>query len=172
VQLIKDQKIIEDNWQRITEIATDASLPTVDFPGGDVPGGNIIVPFAYWLENREALSSREGKLGVCIDGDNDIQEVVKDIEHFDLIALDFPAFVDGRSYTHARLLRDRYNFEGELRAVGDVLRDQLFFMQRCGINSFQLREDKDMQDALNAFTELSVKYQTAADGAEPIYKYR
>ena len=62
--------------------------------------------------------------------------------------------------------------EGELRAVGDVLRDQLFFMQRCGINSFQLREDKDMQDALNAFTELSVKYQTAADGAEPIYKYR
>jgi len=167
VQLIKDQKIIEDNWQRITEIATDASLPK-----GDVPGGNIIVPFAYWLENREALSSREGRLGVCIDGDNDIQEVVKDIEHFDLIALDFPAFADGRSYTHARLLRDRYNFEGELRAVGDVLRDQLFFMQRCGINSFQLREDKDMQDALNAFTELSVKYQTAADGAEPVYKYR
>jgi len=162
VQLIKDQKIIEDNWQRITEIATDASLPT----------GDVIVPFAYWLENREALSSREGRLGVCIDGDNDIQEVVKNIEHFDLIALDFPAFVDGRSYTHARLLRDRYNFEGELRAVGDVLRDQLFFMQRCGINSFQLREDKDMQDALNAFTELSVKYQTAADGAEPIYKYR
>jgi len=162
VQLIKDQKIIEDNWQRITEIATDASLPT----------GDVIVPFAYWLENREALSSREGRLGVCIDGDNDIQEVVKDIKHFYLIALDFPAFADGRSYTHARLLRDRYNFEGELRAVGDVLRDQLFFMQRCGINSFQLREDKDMQDALNAFTELSVKYQTAADGAEPIYKYR
>ncbi len=162
MKLIKDQKIVEDTWQRITEITEDASLPT----------GDVIVPFAYWLENREALSSREGMLGVCIDCDNDIQEVVKDIEHFDLIALDFPAFVDGRSYSHARLLRVRYNFEGELRAVGDILRDQLFFMQRCGINSFQLREDKDMQDALNAFTELSVKYQTAADGAEPIYKYR
>jgi len=81
VKLIKDQKIVEDTWQRITEITEDASLPT----------GDVIVPFAYWLENREALSSREGMLGVCIDGDNDIQEVVKDIEHFDLIALDFPA---------------------------------------------------------------------------------
>jgi len=172
VQLIKDQKIVEDGWQRITEIAADESLPKSDVPGGDVPGGDVIVPFAYWLENREALSNRDGMLGVCIDGDDDIQEVAKDIEHFDLIALDFPAFADGRSYSHARLLRDRYKFEGELRAVGDVLRDQLFFMQRCGINSFQLREDKDMQDALNAFTELSVKYQTAADGAEPIYKYR
>jgi uncharacterized protein (DUF934 family) len=162
VQLIKDQKIVEDNWQRITEVTADTDLPT----------GDVIVPFAYWLENSEALSSREGMLGVCIDGDNDIQEVVKDIEHFDLIALDFPAFADGRSYSHARLLRDRYKFEGELRAVGDVLRDQLFYMQRCGINSFQLREDKDMQDALKAFTELSVKYQTAADGVEPVYKYR
>jgi len=172
VQLIKDQKIVEDTWQRITEITADTDLPTVDVLGGDVPGANIIVPFAYWLENRDALSNRDGMLGVCIDGDVDIQEVVKDIEHFDLIALDFPAFADGRCYSHARLLRDRYNFKGELRAVGDILRDQLFYMQRCGINSFQLREDKDMQDALNAFTELSVKYQTAADGAEPVYKYR
>jgi len=162
VQIIKDQKIVDDSWQRITEIAADESLPT----------GDVIIPFAFWLEHKESLSNREGMLGVCIDGDVDIEEVAKDIEHFDLIALDFPAFVDGRSYSHARLLRDRYNFEGELRAVGDVLRDQLFFMQRCGINSFQLREDKDMQDALNAFTELSVKYQTAADGVEPVYKYR
>ena len=167
MQLIKDQKIVDDTWQRITEITTDANLPK-----GDVPGSNIIVPFAYWLENKESLVNKDGMLGVCIDGDVDIQDVVKDIEHFDLIALDFPAFPDGRSYSHARLLRDRYNFEGELRAVGDILRDQLFFMQRCGINSFQLREDKDIQDALNAFNELSVKYQTAADGAEPVYKYR
>jgi uncharacterized protein (DUF934 family) len=167
VQLIKDQKIVDDTWQRIIEITADANLPK-----DDVPGGNIIVPFAYWLENKESLVNKDGMLGVCIDGDVDIQDVVKDIEHFDLIALDFPAFADGRSYSHARLLRDRYNFEGELRAVGDILRDQLFFMQRCGINSFQLREDKDIQDALNAFNELSVKYQTAADGAEPVYKYR
>lgn len=161
MQLIKDQKIIEDNWQRLVEITTDANIPE----------GNIIVPFAYWLTHREILSCRDSMLGVCIH-DDDIEEVAKDINHFDLIALDFPVFVDGRSYSHARLLRERYNFKGELRAVGDVLRDQLLFMQRCGINAFQLRKDKDIQDALNAFSELPVKYQTAADGATPVYKYR
>ncbi len=163
MKIIKDQVIVEDSWERLVEITPDSSLPT---------GGDIIIPFAYWLAHKDDLSNREGKVGVCIGGDDDAQEVAKDIEHFDLIALDFPAFTDGRSYSHARLLRDRYNFKGELRAVGDVLRDQLFFMQRCGINSFQLREDKDLEDALNAFTELSVKYQTAADGAEPVYKHR
>ncbi len=162
MQLIKDQKIIEDNWQHLIEIAADTSIPT----------GDVIVPFIYWLEHKETLSNRDGMLGVCINGDNDTEEVAKDIKHFDLIALDFPALTDGRSYSHARLLRDRYNFKGELRAVGDVLRDQLLFMQRCGINSFQLREDKDIQDALNAFSELPVKYQAAADGVKPLYKYR
>ena len=162
MQLIKDQKIVEDSWQRLVEITPDESLPA----------GDIIVPFSYWLDNKEVLLNREAKLGVCVDGDDETEEVAKDIEHFDLIALDFPTFADGRSYSHARLLRDRYSFKGELRAVGDVLRDQLFYMQRCGINSFQLREDKDIEDALNAFAEISVKYQTAADRAEPIYKYR
>ena len=162
MQVIKDQKIIEDSWERLPDLAVDANIPA----------GDIIVPFTFWLAHKEELLERDGKLGVCINGDDDTQEVAKYIEHFDLIALDFPVFVDGRSYSHARLLRDRYNYKGELRAVGDVLRDQLFFMQRCGIDSFQLREDKDMQDALKAFSELSVKYQTAADGAEPVYKYR
>ncbi len=162
MQVIKDKKIIEDSWQRLTEIAPDASLPA----------GDIIIPFAYWIENKQALLAREGKLGVTINGDVEILEVVNEIEHFDLIALEFPVFTDGRSYSHARLLRDRYGYTGELRAVGDVLRDQLFYMQRCGIDSFQLRADKDPEDALNAFSELSVQYQTAADGVEPVYKYR
>ncbi len=162
MKIIKDQVIVEDGWKRLSEIEPDASLPA----------GDVIIPCAYWLEHKDTLMSREGKLGICINGDDDMYEVAKDIEHFDLIALDFPAFVDGRSYSNARLLRDRYNFKGELRAVGDVLRDQLFYMQRSGINAFQLREDKNLEDALNAFTELSVKYQTAADGAEPVYKYR
>ncbi len=162
MQLIKDKKIVEDSWQRLVEITSGESLPA----------GDIIVPFSYWLNNKEVLPNREGMLGVCINGDDDIHAVAKDIENFDLIALDFPVFTDGRCYSHARLLRDRYHYQLELRAVGDVLRDQLFFMQRCGINSFQLRKDKDAQDALNAFNEISVKYQAATDDAEPVYKYR
>jgi uncharacterized protein (DUF934 family) len=162
MKIIKDQVIVEDSWERLLEIEPDVGLPA----------GDVIIPFAYWLKHKDTLTNRKGKLGVCISGDDDTHEVAKDIEHFDLIALDFPVFADGRSYSHARLLRDRYSFKGELRAVGDVLRDQLFYMLRCGINSFQLRQDKDLEDALKAFSEISVKYQTAADGAEPIYKYR
>ena len=162
LRVIKDNRIIEDQWQRLESIE----------PGQPLPGGDIIVPWSYWMENREALSARDGKLGVCINGDDETEAVATYIDHFDLIALDFPVFKDGRSYSHARLLRERFNYKGELRAVGDVLRDQLFFMKRCGIDSFQLRSDRDMEDALNAFNDFTVKYQTATDGVPPIYRLR
>ena len=89
-----------------------------------------------------------------------------------IIALDFPAFKDGRSYSHARILRDRYNYEGELRAIGNVLRDQMFFMLRCGINCFEVTEGKNAEDALKSFNDFTVRYQAAADDAVPIYKLR
>ncbi len=162
MRVIKNNSIIEDNWQRIDQIDNDQTLPE----------GDVIVPFSYWLANREVLSNRNSGLGVCINGDIETEEVAKDLDHFSMIALEFPKFTDGRSYSHARLLRDRYGFKGELRAVGDVLRDQLFFMQRCGIDSFELRKDKDIEDAINAFSEITIRYQAAADCPEPAYKSR
>ncbi len=162
MRVIKDKQIIEDNWQRLDQIDVDQELPE----------GKAIFPFSYWQANRGKLIEQGSKYAVCINGDDATEEVAKDLEHFELIALEFPVFADGRSYSHARLLRQKYNYKGELRAVGDVLRDQLFFMQRCGIDSFHLREDKDIEDALNAFNDFSVKYQSAADGAEPLYKVR
>jgi uncharacterized protein (DUF934 family) len=162
LRVIKDNRIIEDEWQRLKEI------DVVD----ELPEGKVIMPFTYWQANRDRLIAQNKKYAVCINGDVETEEVVKDMEHFELIALDFPVFTDGRSYSHARLLRERYGYTGELRAVGDVLRDQLFFMQRCGIDSYQVREDENIEDALNAFTELSVKYQTAADRVQPVYKLR
>jgi len=162
LRVIKDNRIIEDEWQRLQEIDVVEELPA----------GKVIMPFAYWQANRDQLIAQNKKYAVCINGDNETEAVVKDMDHFELIALDFPAFTDGRSYSHARLLRERYGYTGELRAVGDVLRDQLFFMQRCGIDSYQVREDKNIEDALKAFTEFSVKYQTAADRVQPVYKLR
>lgn len=162
MQVIKDNSIIEDNWQRIDQIDNDEPLPE----------GNVIVPFDYWLANREVLANRNSGLGVCINGDVETEEVAKYLDHFSMIALEFPKFTDGRSYSHARLLRDRYEFKGELRAVGDVLRDQLFFMLRCGIDSFELRKDKDIEDALHAFSEITIRYQAAADCPQPAYKSR
>ena len=162
MQVIKHRQIVTDDWQRLTDIK----------PGDELPSGKLIMPFAYWQANREKLVAMNKQYAVCINGDHETEEVARDLAHFELIALEFPAFKDGRCYTHARLLRERYAYSGELRAVGDVLRDQLFFMERCGIDSFEVRADKDIHDALKAFTEFSVKYQTAADRAVPIYKLR
>ncbi len=162
MRVIKDNQIVEDQWQRLEKIE----------PGQPLPEGDIIVPFAYWLANRETLLDRNGNTAVSITGDNKIDEVAGVASQFDLIALEFPLFKDGRCYSHARLLKERYGYKGELRAVGDVLRDQLFFMKRCGIDSFQLKAEKDLQDALKSFNDFTVKYQTATDAAPPIYKLR
>ncbi len=162
MRVIKDREIIEDDWEQIADIENDQPLPE----------GNKIIPFDYWSANKEKIIASGKKVAVCINGGHDTEKVAKSLSHFSMIALDFPAFTDGRSYSHARLLRERYGYRGELRAVGDVLRDQLYFMHRCGIDSFQVREDKDIEDALKAFNEFSVKYQTAADGAEPVYRLR
>lgn len=162
MQVIKDRKILEDEWSLLRELDSAASVPT----------GKVIVPFSYWQANRDVLLEQNSDHAVWIDGDIETEELVNDLAHFSIIGLDFPAFKDGRSYSHARLLRDRYNFEGDLRAIGDVLRDQLFFMHRCGINSYELNEGKDAEDALKAFEEFTVRYQAAADDAVPIYKLR
>ncbi len=159
MQVIKQRALIEDAWQ----------LAGLEDP---LPAGDVIVPWARWQRERAVLRQRPGKLGVMINGDDDLDAVVADLDHFALIALEFPRYADGRCYSAARLLRDRYRYPGELRAVGDVLRDQLFYMERCGIDSFQLRPGEDYQRALQAFRELSVKYQPAADRAPPIYRLR
>ena len=163
MRVIKDNKVIEDNWQRIDKAAEAAPLPP----------GDIIVSYAYWKTHREQLLQRKGgRFGICIYGDDAIEDIKADLQHFRIIALDFPVFRDGRNYSHARLLRERFGYQGELRAVGDVLRDQLFFLRRCGIDAFQIREDKNIEDALESFADFSQVYQPAADGAVPVYKNR
>lgn len=158
--LVKDNAVVEDTWIRLESVS------------GPLPDGDIIIPFSYWREHPDEFTGREGRLGVCLNGDDEPEELVAKLKQFDLVALDFPVFKDGRCYSHARLLRERYGYEGELRAVGEVLRDQLFFMKRCGINSFQIADDRDVDDVLKGFSDFSVTYQTAADGAQPVYKQR
>jgi uncharacterized protein (DUF934 family) len=162
LRVIKDNQVVDDGWVRVAALE----------PGQAVPEGDVILPFRYWKENRTGLIGRKGRIAVCLDGDDRVEAMAGELDQFELIALDFPKFRDGRCYSHARLLRDRYHYKGDIRAVGDVLRDQLFFMKRCGISSFHVRGDKNINDALTAFRDFTVKYQTAADGAPPVYKLR
>ncbi len=162
MQVIKDGSVIDDDWLLIRDI--EDSSP--------IPGGDVILPLAFWHANRNQLLKTKKKHAIWIDGSIETESFLGDIEFFSIIALDFPTFKDGRSYSHARLLRERYNYKGELRAVGDVLQDQLFFMERCGINSFQIRDDKDIEQALNGFKSFSNRYQAAADNTIPISKKR
>ncbi len=162
MRVIKDRRLLEDEWQLIRAPEADMALPT----------GAVIVPFAYWQAEREALLQQDGPKAVWIDGSVETEALLDDLDKFALIALDFPVFKDGRSYTHARLLRERYGYRGELRAIGDVLRDQIFFMRRCGIDSYAMKKSADINAVLSAFEDFSVNYQTAADSAPPLYKLR
>lgn len=159
MKVIKDQKIVQDAWQRVPDNAP-------------LPSGDVILSWARWQHEADELAQHQGRIAVSINGDDDVEALIPHLAKFDLIAIEFPQFVDGRGYSLARLLRQRYGYQGELRAIGDVLRDQLYFMARCGIDSFAVREDKDFEDALNAFQEFSVTYQGAADEGKPIYRQR
>lgn len=159
--IIKGKQIVDDPWR---------TLP--DEPQGEPGPGDIIVPFRYWQEHRDTLVKRNSRLGVKLAPDEGPELIQDDLDHFDVIALHFPTFRDGRHYSHARLLRERYGYTGELRATGDVLRDQVFFMHRCGFDAFEPNPDHDIEDVLAGFDDFSVTYQPAADEPLPLFRRR
>ncbi len=167
--IIKNRAVIDDAWQ-VVRAAEDGALPTV----AELPAGKVLVPFAYWQAEREALVAARGKdeLGVWLAPDSEPADVVADFDRLALIAVDFPRFGDGRGYSTAHLLRQRHGWTGELRAIGDVLRDQLNYMARCGFDAFAVRADRDPHDALAAFTEFSERYQGAVDETVPLFRRR
>ncbi|WP_111656507.1 DUF934 domain-containing protein [Isoalcanivorax indicus] len=160
-QIIKDGVIVDDTWQRLDAEAL-AALQAL-------PDGPVIVPLAYWQAHRESLKAR-GDVGVCLEPGEEPAALADDFAALPLVAINFPAFKDGRGYSYARELRTRYGFKGEVRAVGDVLRDQLFYMQRVGFNAFVIRADRDIHDALNGLRDFSVTYQGDVNDPRPIYR--
>ena len=163
--LIKDRKLAADNWQ-LLDRGADGALPTAP------ADGDVIVPFSVWQSSRDALLAREGKLGVWLAGDDDPADIAADLEHFEVVAVRFVSFTDGRGYSTARLLRERYGWRGELRAIGDIQRDQVFYLARCGFDALSLREGEDVETALAAFSDLSDAYQTAVDRRVPLFRRR
>jgi len=167
-RIIRDRRIVDDDWIRLDDAAP---LP---------PAGKVLVSQARWLAERAALAAR-GDVGVVIAPTLDVYELRDDLPRLSLVAVPF-GFIqpkpeggrtfDGRGYSQARLLREQLGYRGEIRAVGDVFRDAMFYMQRCGVNAFELPPGQDLEDALRAFGDFSLGYQGAADGQPPIFRRR
>jgi len=164
-KLIKYRAVANDSWQRL-EQGADGTLPPLP------ASGDVLVPLAFWRARREELADRPGRMGVWLDSGEDPAEIAGDLERLALVAVNFPKFGDGRGFSTARLLRERYGYRGELRAVGDVLRDQLLFLARCGFDAFALRDDQDENEALSAFEVFSEGYQPWVGQALPLFRRR
>ncbi|MBK4734359.1 DUF934 domain-containing protein [Noviherbaspirillum pedocola] len=161
--IIKDRQIVADDWQ-IIKLAEGETTESVA-----LPEGRIIVPLAVWQARRETLLSR-GNVGVWLASDERPEALKEDVATLPVIAVDFPKFADGRGYSIAYNLRARLGYTGELRAIGDVLRDQLFYMQRVGFNAFATREDRSIEDALKGLTDFSEAYQASWDQKMPLFR--
>ena len=163
--LIKKRRIVADSW-RLLEPGADRALPEVP------AAGDLIVPLAVWQARRDALLARPGRLGLWLDSNESPEAIADDLGHFALVTVNFPKFGDGRGYSTARLLRERHHFKGELRAVGEVLRDQLLFLEMCGFDAYALRDDQDAEDALRAFADFSEAYQASVTQPVPLFRRR
>jgi len=148
-RLLRDAKIAVDEWRYVAEAAADDAAP-------------LIVTLAQWQLEPDTWLARGTALGVVLSPAHHVEQLAPDLRHFSLVAAEFSGPGEGRGYTQARLLRERWNFKGELRATGYVRRDQLFFMARCGFNSFEL-PDTDIEDAYTAFSTFTAAYQPAND---------
>ncbi|HSC79217.1 MAG TPA: DUF934 domain-containing protein [Chitinolyticbacter sp.] len=161
-KLIVNREIVEDRWTRIT--AADDGSVTLPAEGA------VIVPYQYWLAHRDELAARE--IGVCFAPDDEPESLPVNANHFGVIAVDFPAFTDGRGFSIGRLLRERHGYTGELRAVGDVFKDTLNYLWRCGFNAYAVRADKNLEDALLGLDDFTEAYQASVAHPQPLFRRR
>jgi uncharacterized protein (DUF934 family) len=150
--LVKNGKITDD---ALVHVADDAPLP---------PDGAILISAARFLGDPEAISRRLGKTGVVWPNNRDLDDLVPYLDRLAAVALVFPTFRDGRAYSQARLLRERFLYRGELRATGQVLRDQFVFMLRAGFDAFEVKKQADAEAFAHTAKRYSVFYQPTGDG--------
>lgn len=136
------------------------------------PQGAIIVSLARWQEERGLIEPRKDPIGVQLKAADPVEQIAGSLDRLALIALEFPKFNDGRALSQARLLRERYNYHGEIRAVGRVVRDLLLFMHRCGFNAFETSDDMSAEIVTRSLATFSFAYQPAADGQPSVLELR
>ncbi len=148
-RLLRNAEIVVDEWRYVAEAAADSAVP-------------LIVTLVQWQLEPDTWLARGTPLGIVLSPAHRVEQLAADLQHFSLVAAEFSGPAEGRGYTQARQLREQWKFTGELRATGYVRRDQVFFMARCGFNSFEL-PDLDIEDARTAFATFTAAYQPAND---------
>ena len=145
MQLIKDKQVTQDDWVYFV----DETPLKADY---------IIVSLVRWQQERNQLSKVK-HLGLRLESDVELEEIANDLSHFQLIELYFHVFTDGRAFTQARLLRSRYGYTGDIRVSGDFMRDQVFYLNRVGVSSFELNDQDNAQEVIQSMGDFSVDYQ-------------
>jgi len=162
MRILHNSELVEDQWTVLED-------GRADLGAGD---GRVIVTLARWKEERDSLLAAHAAVGVLVPNTADIEAVFADIEDRPLIVLQFPTFTDGRALSQAVVLRKRLGFRGELRAVGDVIRDLVFWLGRCGFDSIVPRKDQSLEGCREALREITAAYQAAADEHTPVWVRR
>ncbi len=151
--LLKEGRLVNDQWLKLT----DKDDPvTADHP---------IISLESWNLHQESLGKLNTPLGIRLRSDQSPVQIADVVGRFELIAIEFPKVSDGRGFSYARLLRERYNFSGEIRAVGEIYRDQYQFLLRCGFDAFEVDDSADLSGWNEAANEVSVFYQPSSDRA-------
>jgi uncharacterized protein (DUF934 family) len=164
-KLIKDGAIVENTWALLAKPEGDAA--TVE-----VPAGQVLVPFNVWNAQKDQLQNRTD-VGVWLDSDEGAELIGADANRFPVIGVNFPLFMDGRAFSTARLLRERYGFTGELRAVGSFIRDQLCYLRRCGVNAFAFTNpEANLEEAVKSLSDFQEYYQASVDQPLPLFRRR
>ena len=153
--LIKGGAIVDDDWVSVGD-------------GEPLPAARpAIVSLKRWQAERGATSGRNAPVGVRLESSDQAKDIAADLERLALVAIAFPTFRDGRGFSIARLLRERHGFKGELRATGNVFRDQFLFMHRCGFDAYEVADAREAEAFAAALASFSVVYQRAGDGRTP-----
>lgn len=194
-QLIRNNSIVSDEWTRVIpptfgdevvrkqagkvvlfKLTGEETFTAKQLAATEIPAtGKVLLPLSVWLANKEALTARmtAGEIGIVLATHEPIESLIEafpDINALPLIAIFVERFADGRNFTLGNLLRTRYGFKNELRAIGDVLRDQLFFLKRSGYNSYLIRADRSAEEALASLNDFSQPYQGAVDDTLPVWR--
>ncbi|MDF0604468.1 DUF934 domain-containing protein [Neisseriaceae bacterium TC5R-5] len=163
--IIKQGNVVADHWQ-VLRRDEHGVLPEVS------PEQAIIIPLVDWLVGREIWQDRTGSVAVWLAPDDDPAQLLVDLSTLPLVAIDFPSFTDGRGYSHARLLRERYDYRGELRAIGDVWQDLLYSLAQVGFDAFVIKDGKEVSVALDGLNAFSENYQSTYLSPLPLFRRR